>query len=453
MNKWKRLSLALIVGLTFNAIQADSCCPADDCNTCCDKNDCCDDTGADCRGGRVQSKSVIVDFALGASGTYLHEVLFRNDRMAAAEDGCGGAMQLVAVGGASSNKSQGELGRRFGICGKRCLVVAEGSDTSVNGLARDIDARHFNIETTTSAGTLFNSTICFCPKQKLGGGILSYMQSLCRNEDDSIRWWAEVILPVIHVDNEMNLVETVLADGGGALADTPGLDGADRVGNMTAAFKQTAMKYGRIDCSCDLDKTQLANAEFKIGYNSVVGRCCHLESYIGFAAETTADRCATFLFEPVHGQEHWAILWGSTLGFEIYECDESTYYAKMALDARYWFENEELRSFDVKGKSWGRYMEMYKDLEAAQAAAAATDVRTGTFGINLMTRCVDVTPGYQLNYNAALVYEGCNFLAEFGHTLYARQAEEICPNWADGPVLKAFAGDGDITDVRNNQKP
>lgn len=445
MKNWIRLSLLAVTCFAFNIAQAD-CNDNNGCGDCSSNNGCCTvDTNACCKGGNYTSKSVYVDLGFGESGTYLYESLFRNDRMNIAEDGYGGSFQAAIFGGKMSKNE--EVARRFGLCHKRCMVVASGADSEEQAVGRDIDAAHFNIETESE----FKSTICFCPSQKNIGVLLNYRQALGCYDDGAVRWWGEVNLPIVHQKNSMGLTETVDAafDGGGAV-DQVGLDDSPRVGNMIAAFKQTGMKYGRIDTSCcDLDKTQLANAELKIGYNSVMSECCHLDSYLGLAFKNSADRCAVNMFEPIAGQEHYALMWGSSLGFNVYNWEESSLRAHVALDARYWFENNELRSFDLKGKEWSRYMEMYASNEAAtEANAGANAANAGTFGINLLTRCVDVTPGYQLNYNAALVYEGCAFNFEVGHTLYARQAEEICPNWKENPALKRAPGNGQTTIAR-----
>lgn len=442
MKQMKRLFLVMMAGVSVNAFA--------DCDTSCSTDDCCaTDTTADCRGGRYTSKSVYTDIGFGQSGTYLHSSLFGNDWMDRRADGFGAGLQAVGFYGKTSGKGKEELGRRFGLCHKRCMVVAENAAT--DSADRDIDARHFNIETTDND---FKSTICFCPEQKFGGAVLSWKQALCRNEDESVRWWAEINAPIVHVKHDMNFKETVADTGGGIVqvddANAVGLDNSSRVANMTEAFKQSNWKYGKIDCSKDLSETALANAEFKLGYNSIVGDSCYYGSYVGVAAPTTQDfdgcKTAGYLFAPRVGQKHWALMYGSEIEFEAYEWCESVLRVNLNLDARYWFKNEEKRSFDLKGKQWGRYMEMYENEEAAQAAndlvGASVKARPGTSGINLMTRCVDVTPGYQLNFNNAFIYEGCAFTAELGFAHYFRQAEEICPSWTEGPALKDAAGDG-----------
>jgi hypothetical protein len=124
------------------------------------------------------------------------------------------------------------------------------------------------------------------------------------------------------------------------------------------------------------------------------------------------------------------------------EWENSCFMAHFAVDGRWWFEHSELRTFDLLGKPWARYQAMYLNQEQAAAAVDADSVCSGTSGINIMTRCVDVTPGYQINFNAGFAYQGCRWSAEIGHTFYARQAEHIKANWVAGPAIKSINGVG-----------
>lgn len=447
MKNWKKLLFVAIAAMPVGLLKADCCNTSTD---CCGNNNsgCCGtDTTACCAGGHITNKSVYIDIGFGASGTYLHENFFRNDRMNMADEGWGGAFQAVFFGGKTSDNGKNGLGRRFGLNHKRCMVAAEGTDADMitNGINRDVDVQHFNIATNDGN---FQSTFCFCPEQKFAGALLSWKQAIFCHDDGEARWWFEINAPIVHVNNNMNLTETITNPGGGARTDdgvvVTGLDNSPVVGSMKDAFKQSNWKYGKID-GCR-EHTELANLEVKLGYNEIRGGCCNLSSYIGFAAKTTACRTAQYVFEPVVGQEHWAFMWGSNFDLEICEWENSSLGVHFAMDSRWWFERAEKRSFDLIGKPWGRYMEMYANVE--DATANVNSVLGGTSGINLMTRDVCVTPGYQINCNMALTYTGCRFTAEAGHTFYARSAEKVAPNWVTGPALKDAGGDGQTNIAR-----
>ena len=450
MKNFKKLLFIAVA--TMPAAVLGDCCGTGvgtGCNTGC----CGTDTTASCDGGHVTNKSVYVDIGPWQSGAYLHENFFRNNRMALVEDGWGSAFQAVFFGGRTTDDGQNGLGRRFGLNHKRCMVVASNIDEINNpALNVSIDSSHFNILTEEDT---FRSTICLCPRQTYGGVLLSWKQAFWCREDNTARWWFEFNLPVVHVNNNMNLKEEVANAGGGVdlvggVAAT-GLDGAPVVADMTAAFKQSNWKYGKIN-GCR-ENTELANGEFKVGYDYVRGGCCHLGSYIGLAFKTTACRTAEYVFEAVVGQEHYALMWGSNFDIAICQWENSELYAHFAMDSRWWFEGSERRSFDLLGKGWSRYQAMYKHLDEARAALAADAGLSGTSGINLMTRDVCVTPGYQILGTMAFEYKGCRFNAELGHTFYARMAEKVLPNWVDGPVLKAFQGAGFVNRFRTIKDP
>lgn len=484
MNDIKRLLLVTV--MLVGAGVAYGCCGSSStscCSTSCCNNDCCDD---DCVGGKYTNKTFFADYVNWfQSGTYLHEALFPGSRMWMREtdDGCGwgASFQIVPFGGRTTSQGSQDLGRWFGLNHKNSLVaVEEGTPTHAANVMATADAaldvRHFNIQTV---GGNFKSTISFCPKQSFAGVGLDWKQTLWRNDDDTTRWWAELSGPVVHVKNSMCMTEDVTAASGGASVAT-GLDASPRVGTMTAAFAQSNWKYGKIiandcsccgtsvpaatscgtcgcdcdcDCCCDMSRTALAFLELKLGYNSVITDCCALGSYLGVVFPTGKESCPALVFSPMIGGKHWGIMWGSEIGFTMWTNDEdAAIRGRFAIDGRYLFRRSEYRSFDLVGKPWSRYMEMYESSAAAAAAFAAESATAGTSGINIMTRCVEVTPRGQLNMNTGISYEGKCFKAEIGHTWYGRQSERICPNWdftdAAMPVLKGYNGTGIVAKAR-----
>lgn len=430
--KIQGLSLFMLTALAFGSASVYA-----DCKSSCDSV---------CKGGTHTSKSHFHAIDPYASGHYLRHALSCNGDMEKREDGFGGAFNVTVFGGKTTCSGKKELGRYFGINHKNELVVGNPATQAV-----DIDMRHLNI----GAGADFKSTITLSPEQVRYGAGLSYKQILKRNEDDSARFWFEAAAPVVRVENKMNFEESI--DNEGVAVTGTGLDDADRVATAKAAFQQSKWKYGRIhmgsdtgDCKNDNRATRFGNLEFKLGYNSVIGDCANIGSYLGLVTtafnKSNCEKSAQYMFAPRIGQDHWGIAYGTELGFKLREWDNSALYTKMNIDGRYLFKSKEHRMFDLVGKQWSRYMEMYKDEAAAEAAVG--NVESGTSGINLMTRKVDVTPGYQMNLNSALVYQGCRFMVEVGHTLSVRQAEEISPDWEEGPVLKDEDGSGNATRVR-----
>lgn len=456
MNHWKKLFF-VVAALPVSLLWSDSCSTG--CNT---STSCSTGTNANCAGGHAINKSVYVTpVNPWSSGSYLHEYMFRNDRMEKGDDcSWGSAFQVAVFGGATAHKGRTDLGRRFGLNGQNCMLVLEDNAAAALGqyptgsgdLARTIagaviDPSNFNLVTVNGN---FESTICFSPKETQVGALLSWKQSLCSTDEGHVRWWFEINAPIVHVKHTMGLCETIINDGGGAEVLTApfGLDGAQPVGTMTQAFNQASWTAGKIS-NCEMSHTELANLEFKVGYNFLTqGECCRVGSYLGFAAPTTHKRTAQYVFEPVVGIEHWAIMWGTTYDIKMCEWENSCFNAHLAIDARWWFGRDERRTFDLIGKPWSRYQAFYANQEQAAIGFADASRNFGTAGVNVLTRCVEVTPGYQINCNSAFAYQGCRFSAEIGHTFYARQAEHIKPNWVAGAAVKDALTPGDTNLAR-----
>lgn len=395
------------------------------------------------------------------SGTYMRSAFSWHDCMTLGNTECmgGSALQIVPFGGKLMHHGKKELGGWFGLNHKNTLKVSENynTDTGLLEAGAAIDARHFNI--VTSAGSEpFKSAFSLCPDQQFFGIGLDFKQALWCNDDNSARWWAEVSAPVVHVHNTMHLEENVAVAG--TIASGTGLDGAAHPANMREAFNQKNWKYGKIasgdkgsnECKHE-KKWGVADLELKFGYNGVLTDCASLSSYVGVLFPTGTKQKAEYVFEPIVGSKYWGLEAGAQSSFGLFVWDDAKIALNWDFNARYLFKHKAMRSFDLIGKPWSRYMEMYASLQDAVAAQTAADEFMGTSGINLMTREVHVTPRLQINNNVAVVYSGCYVSAEAGWTAYARQGEKICPNWDEGPVLKSRLGKGLLTSARTIRNP
>ncbi len=384
------------------------------------------------------------------SGSPLRESFFRDDRIDAVDNGFGGTLEMVFYG-SNSTKSH-ELAEYFGPFGKRNLTVSEykadvASSTTDTNTSADLQARHFNIQTSSTTET-FQSTIKFSPEQQVFGLGLAWKQTIW-NCDDKPKMWLEVAFPIEQVKTKMGLKETITNDGGGAV-DATGLDDSARVGSMTAAFKQSNWKYGKVNNSKCLKEWGVADVEVKLNWASLWSDCCNLSSYIGFVAPTGTQidaKNAAYIFSPVVGNNrHWGFLFGGNIDYKIWSSDNQGLYFAYSMAGRILAGNNQVRSFDLKDKQWGRYMEVYRTAEAAELANTSVDLNSGTSGINVFTKCLEVKPRYCADGNSAIIYRhDCGFNAEIGYNLYVRQAEEVClKNWNEAPVLKSVIGAGEM---------
>lgn len=389
--------------------------------------------------------------------------LFRDDIMHEREEGWGGGVQAVVFGGRSVKG--GELGRYFLPFGKTCLNVVEFKNSTATpdsnlDPSRDVEARNFNIETVNAdqdndLNNAFRSTICFCPRQEVVGVGLTWKQAITRDDDGWPCWWFEVNMPIYRVRNTMNLTEVVTQDGGGAVAAN-GLDDAPRVANMIQAFAQQSWQYGRILGDTNLKHTGVSDLELKLGWVNVHNRGdekhCHWDSYVGLVFPTGNRPQGKFVFEPIVGSnKHFGIMYGSNYGFDFWECGNHKIEAEFNINGRYLFRNSQTRSFQLKDKSWSQYIAMYANKEDALIAFNTGNARSGTSGINILTKCVHVSPRFSLDYNSALVWSYCNWLGEVGYNFYGRHGErvELKKEWEPGPQVQDITGLGNTNIARN----
>ncbi len=386
--------------------------------------------------------------------------LFRNEILDECQ-GFGGALEIVPFGGRMTEDGSVKLAKFFlpPGCTGGCLNVIEYNPildanpaTSNDGNPlKNLEARHFNIRTKLET---FASTICFRPRQSTIGVGLCYKQTLSQKDDGTPRWWFEAAMPIEQVRNSMHLTETIENTGDGP-RDELGLDNSPRVGSMKEAFAQKTWLFGRITDRCHR-KTGIADVELKVGYNSLACEPCTIHTYIGLIIPTGTKVTSKEVWQPIVGNNHhYGVQLGSSFLFDVFRrgCYSITMYLNN--DTRYLFANNQIRSFDLIGKPWSRYMETYSSSEQAAAAATSMDQNSGTSGINLFTRCVRVSPHISANFNTAFTlakHNDCStWLLEGGYNLWARQAESLelqCSSILSNAALKGVNGMGQTTVAR-----
>ncbi len=371
--------------------------------------------------------------------------MFR-DRAQARCDGSGGAFQLVGFGGRSTKSK--DLMQFFGPCPKSELVV-DSQGTTVDGgdiqtdINRDINPLHFGIN-ATAGDARFKSTIQFRPRRTVYGVGISWKHYLGRACDPADKeWWVELNVPIIHVRNKMRLEETI------DTAVTTNV--AAGIQNMIEAFKGetnilgtgTVMQFGRIndESKSGMSKTG-TDIELKFGRDIYSDECIHVDGYFGFQIPGSNKPKGEYMFEAVPGfNQHFGFMFGGATGVEIWrDCDRSLSW-EVATNSRFWVQNTQTRSFDLKGRKWSRYM-LLVDTQNGNALVP---------GINVLTRKMKVQPRYSFDINTGLVYDNdCGFRGEVGYNFYARQGERVTLKDDWDADRYAVAGLGAGFSVANN---
>lgn len=231
---------------------------------------------------------------------------------------------------------------------------------------------------------------------------------------------------MLHVKNKFHFREKIENDGGGAVNEK-GLSNLPRVGSVTQSLRSRLFKFGRIEPNHEHEKTGLADVEVKFGWESYNNGTAHLRSYIGGVFPTGNKPNPHLLFPPVIGNnKHFGVLFGSNIGFYVWECDNHSLRNEIDAHGRFLFANHQERSFDLRDRQWSRYMETYSSKSQAAEAHRNQDPNSGTPGINVLTTRVRVEPRYTTTFNTGWIYSYCDWLvAEAGYNFFARQGERI----------------------------
>ncbi len=336
------------------------------------------------------------------------------------------SIEATIFGGVSTNSEK--LAKYFFFGGKTELVVRETPPANViaTELGQDILADNFNIDVQDG----FRSVISLKPKQTFVGVALSAKKHFRE------KYWASVEVPFLRVRNDLHFVEKITNPA--VHNENLSIDSAPTAGNMKDAFKQPAMKYGKIDGP--QKKRGVGDVTLKFGYD-----CPHfnrddlfITSYLGVVLPTSNKPKAVYMFEPLLGNGgHTALMFGSRGEVELRNYRNGTIWMSWGIESQYLFQNIQKRSFDLKRNgAWSRYLQMY----ATEAKRASNTAIGRSFGINLLTLDAKVTPGYIATFNTALSYVGKQWHGTIGYTTIARQKETIKLKnaWQEGPMITAY---------------
>lgn len=375
-------------------------------------------------------------------------------------DRCGFWMQSTAYFSKSTNGCK--ISEYFLPEEKHKLLVYEYkpsdpvSTTDTTQSQRDIEARNFNIKTDPNTPRAFRSLISFDPHYE-AFGIGFVFKQVFRWDGTYPKAWFELAFPVEHIKTAMHLHETIIDNGGGVARAAngfpeAGLSKSPVVDSMEAAFRQHRWRFGKIDNRKKLDKWGIADIEFKVNWRGYRSDACRVNSAIGLIIPTgtTINAAqAAYLFSPVVGNNHhWGFIMDSHMDFEIFHHNDDVINILIDTAGRTLLSNYQVRSFDVKGKPWSRYMAIYRTQDDAEEAANDHLDMSGSPGINIFTSCVEVNPRNTYNAHCGILYEHCNYRLEAGYHLFVRNSESVefpktqRTNWKHHAAFKGINGNG-----------
>ncbi len=337
----------------------------------------------------------------------------------------------VTLFGTQTNDSD-KIARYFLPNEQTSIRVGELGSEMVNNHSVDVIANYFDILTgdRIETGQIFNtvntwtfeSNVSFCPKQTICGMGLLYHQHLSQHRDRG--FWLELAMPIMAIRNDLHMCEWTMTPGG-PNGDDPQtapsffVDKVNAYHNMTAAFKSSHFKYGKIDCNVYREfKIGVPHLEIGGGYTYFRRSAYHLSSYIGALIATGNTPDARYLFETVVGNNgKTGFFLGSQGGIKVWE--HGTNFLTFDFESMWavYLPNNQIRSIDLRGKPWGRYIWVYT------GPCTTASMKPG---INSMTKTVSVAHVSTLDLNLASVYNTEHFQCEFGFHTYVRSHEKVC---------------------------
>ncbi len=352
-----------------------------------------------------------------------------HDAMTAREDGHGGTVQIVGFGGRTA--SAVDLARYFLPNDRACLRVAE--DMNNNFLIADINAGCFHVVSVPTAGLgfddfreqqatnmTFQSMLNFAPyRHEFGvGGI--YLQQLPKN------FWFDVSACVVQARQSLCVCENVINRGG------TGPDESQYYANMTAMMNSCTKPfcYSNLTNKC-MKITRCPQVEIRIGDSFTHCGDDQTNGFIGLMIPTGNKPCQCYLFEPVVGNNrHWGGFFGFNGNYLFSRTDTHTINMHIDLVARYLFPNTQLRSFDLKGRPWSRYLPVWKSRtvlpDPSVAANASTIYAQLAPLVNYSTLCAQIIPNWSADLLTSLQFKKHGFSAEVGYHAYTKEAENLC---------------------------
>ncbi len=306
----------------------------------------------------------------------------------------------------SHSENGSDLGKYFMFGGKNTLKV--------HATAADADVHPFNFNLRSA----YNGSISFNPKQEAYGVHLDYFQHI--HWIHGLYWSAS--MPVVHISHDPGLRETIAANGAahyGPMSVKEAL-----AGHMLTSDWSEPFKYGKI--AGKQEKTGIADIDVKLGYTLLNNPGSKIALTIGATLPTSNKPEAFYAFEPLLGNgKHWALGAGLDSTFKLWKSDtkrDRYLYVIVSGDYRYLFENTQMRTLELKGKSWGRYIRMRQENPLTPGILLLNSVP----GVNALTRSVKVTPGSQLDAEVALCFSvNRHWHVGLGYNLWARGEEEV----------------------------
>lgn len=312
-----------------------------------------------------------------------------------------GGMQLI--GFYQNSRPREKVAKYFLINNKTELLVSGDSNTDFL-FKRDIRAEWVNLPTD------FRGTLSVCPQQRQMGFTFMYNQDLKTFLDiPFLKDWAlGVEFPVLMVENNINFRQCDMSST---------MTEAGREPDIFSAFNQCDWKYAKIPTKKQ-DKLQPERITFTLGRSVLNEDYFQLASRLSLDVPLAHSQNPEFLFSPVVGMNAHVGLGGAVYIQVLLNRHPErfawSFYAN--LDGTYFFRKRQLRTFDLQGKPWSRYM---------QYTRRNSPPGTTVPGVNVLTLDTVVRPFGFADLSLGWRINTGPFEFEFGYDVWGFGGEKL----------------------------
>src|SRR5579863_560482 len=320
-------------------------------------------------------------------------------------------------------------------------IVISGSQTENRNPQKDWLADYFGLPTD------FISSVRFRPRVN---NVIVEIQSFFGFNNRRKGLYAEIFLPLVYTNWELNVKETVINAGENGYVpgyfNQSGVNNKDLLSNFSSYISGydtpringltfQPLTHGKMALRSQRT-VHCAELRANLGYDHFIHDEHHVGVKMQLALPLGNRPRGEFLFEPIVGnQHHYELGIGVTAHAVAWENSDTDEKIDFFLDvtANHLFKSKQRRAFDLKGKPNSRYMLAEKmtpnitnNLTGNNITPIAQFDQEVNSIVNITTRAIVVAVNVQADVALSCSYTKKNNYWTFGYNAWKRGCENIC---------------------------
>lgn len=175
-----------------------------------------------------------------------------------------------------------------------------------------------------------------------------------------------------------------------------------------------------------MKKTEIAHFELNMSYNVILKERMGIETYVGILIpgnlrDNQQEKYLVenqYVFYPQNmASVHYGLQWGTTINVFLYQNELRSIKFIFGNNLLYFLPADQIRTFDLVGKSWSRYLPVYLNFNTAYASESVLS--------NELTLVSRVSPNFCTIITSELEYIKDNAMIGIGYCMYGRQSESV----------------------------